>query len=59
MLKELKEANVVDAGGKDLLFLMKGFLEVIKNPEMDISSVQKLLQRDPLKKQFTAKLYRK
>ena len=40
MLKQLKEANVVDAGGKGLLFLMKGFLEVIANPEMDISTLQ-------------------
>lgn len=47
MLKELKEANVVDAGGKGLLFLMKGFLEVIKNPEMDISSVQKVTAERP------------
>ncbi|HHY43046.1 MAG TPA: DAK2 domain-containing protein [Thermoanaerobacterales bacterium] len=38
MLKALKEANVVDAGGKGLLFLMMGFLEVIKNPELDIST---------------------
>lgn len=47
MLKELKEANVVDAGGKGLLLLMKGFLEVIKNPEMDISSVQKVTAERP------------
>ncbi|MGB4169046.1 MAG: DAK2 domain-containing protein [Tepidanaerobacteraceae bacterium] len=47
MLKELKEANVVDAGGKGLLFLMKGFLEAIKNPEMDISSVQKVTAERP------------
>lgn len=41
MLRELKEANVVDAGGKGLLFLMEGFLEIIKNPQLDISAVQK------------------
>lgn len=34
MLKVLKEARVVDAGGKGLLFLMQGFYEAVKNPEV-------------------------
>jgi len=34
MLKVLKEAKVVDAGGKGLIFLMNGFLEVLKNPDL-------------------------
>ncbi|NLZ52194.1 MAG: DAK2 domain-containing protein [Thermoanaerobacteraceae bacterium] len=41
MLKALKEANVVDAGGKGLLFLMSGILEVIRDPDLEISTVQK------------------
>jgi len=41
MLRQLKEANVVDAGGKGMLFLMKGFLEVLETPEMDISTLEK------------------
>lgn len=41
MLKVLKEANVVDAGGKGLIFLMKGFLETIKNPNLDVVSIEK------------------
>ncbi len=40
MLKVLKEANVVDAGGKGLIFLMKGFLEAIKNPNLDVTSLK-------------------
>jgi DAK2 domain fusion protein YloV len=38
MLMVLREAKVVDAGGKGLIFIMRGFLEVIKNPEMDFCS---------------------
>ena len=37
MLKVLKESKVVDAGGKGLLFLISGFLEIIKNPELELS----------------------
>ncbi|MCR4430120.1 MAG: DAK2 domain-containing protein [Tepidanaerobacteraceae bacterium] len=33
MLKVLKEAKVVDAGGKGLIFFMSGFMEAIKNPD--------------------------
>lgn len=33
MLKVLKEAKVVDAGGKGLIFFMRGFMEAIKNPD--------------------------
>lgn len=33
MLKVLKEAKVVDAGGKGLIFFMKGFIEAISNPD--------------------------
>ncbi len=38
MLLVLREAKVVDAGGKGLIFIMRGFLEVIKNPELDYCS---------------------
>lgn len=41
MLKVLKEAKVVDAGGKGLLFLLRGCLEVIKNPHLEISYLEK------------------
>ncbi len=46
MLKALKEAKVVDAGGKGLLFLLKGFYEAIKNPniDLDFSSSEQNLQ---------------
>ncbi len=46
MLKALKEAKVVDAGGKGLLFLLKGFYETIKNPNLDLdfSSSEQNLQ---------------
>ncbi|HHW02926.1 MAG TPA: DAK2 domain-containing protein [Thermoanaerobacterales bacterium] len=38
MLKVLKEAKVVDAGGKGLIYLMQGFLEAFENPDI-ITSV--------------------
>ena len=41
MLKVLKEAKVVDAGGKGLLFLLMGCLEVIKNPYLETSYLEK------------------
>ncbi|HHV18303.1 MAG TPA: DAK2 domain-containing protein [Thermoanaerobacterales bacterium] len=41
MLKVLKEAKVVDAGGKGLLYLLKGCLEVIKNPHIEIAFLEK------------------
>ncbi|HHY70868.1 MAG TPA: DAK2 domain-containing protein [Thermoanaerobacterales bacterium] len=41
MLKVLKEAKVVDAGGKGLLFLLMGCFEVIKNPHLEISYLEK------------------
>lgn len=41
MLKVLKESKVVDAGGKGLLFLISGFLEIIKNPELELSFLEK------------------
>jgi len=46
MLKALKEAKVVDAGGKGLLFLLRGFYEAIKNPKLDFdfSSSEQNLQ---------------
>jgi hypothetical protein len=34
MLPILKEAGVVDAGGKGLIILLEGFLQVLKNPNM-------------------------
>lgn len=34
MLPILKEAGVVDAGGRGLIFLMEGFLQVLKNPSV-------------------------
>lgn len=36
MLKALKEAKVVDAGGKGLIFIMKGFIDVIKGQPAQI-----------------------
>lgn len=39
MLKVLKDAKVVDAGGKGLIFIISGFLEVFKNPQMDLTTV--------------------
>ncbi|MDD4569547.1 MAG: DAK2 domain-containing protein [Tepidanaerobacteraceae bacterium] len=41
MLKVLKEAKVVDAGGKGLLYLLSGCLDVIKNPELEFSISEK------------------
>lgn len=46
MLPALKEANVVDAGGQGLVFLMKGFLEVIKNPDINIEDLDKTKTSD-------------
>jgi len=57
MLKALKEANVVDAGGKGLLLLMKGFLEIVKNPELDISKVQKAASESHIKDISYSKTY--
>ncbi|ADL07799.1 DAK2 domain-containing protein [Thermosediminibacter oceani] len=34
MLSILKEAGVVDAGGKGLIFLLEGFLQALKNPAL-------------------------
>ncbi|MCG0274662.1 MAG: DAK2 domain-containing protein [Thermosediminibacteraceae bacterium] len=34
MLPILKEAGVVDAGGKGLIFLLDGFLQALKNPSL-------------------------
>ncbi|TYP59989.1 DAK2 domain-containing protein [Thermosediminibacter litoriperuensis] len=34
MLTILKEAGVVDAGGKGLIFLLEGFLQALKNPAL-------------------------
>ena len=41
MLRELKEAKVVDAGGKGLLLLLSGFAEVVKNPNIEYSFSEK------------------
>ncbi|MGI6484964.1 MAG: DAK2 domain-containing protein [Tepidanaerobacteraceae bacterium] len=38
MLPVLKEARVVDAGGKGLVFIMKGFLDVIRDPQIRLHS---------------------
>jgi len=35
MLKVLKEAKVVDAGGKGLIFLLTGLLEIVQNPDIE------------------------
>lgn len=40
MLKALKEANVVDAGGKGLIYIITGVLEAIKNPDTDFALLE-------------------
>jgi len=39
MLKALRDAKVVDAGGKGLIFIMKGFYLALVQPESDISGI--------------------
>lgn len=41
MLPALKEAKVVDAGGQGFIYLMEGFLEVIKNPDFKLEELEK------------------
>lgn len=57
MLKALKEANVVDAGGKGLLFLMNGFLEIIKNPEIEVLTIQKDAAISPIEDASDSKTF--
>lgn len=39
MLKALRDAKVVDAGGKGLIFIMKGFLQALEQPEADFVEI--------------------
>lgn len=41
MLPALKEAKVVDAGGQGLIYLMQGFLEVLKDPDLKLEELEK------------------
>ncbi|MDN5312328.1 MAG: fatty acid kinase [Thermoanaerobacteraceae bacterium] len=45
MLKVLKEAKVVDAGGKGLIFLMQGFLEALENPDLTESALEQKAEK--------------
>lgn len=45
MLKVLKEAKVVDAGGKGLIFLMQGFLEALENPDLTESVLEQKAEK--------------
>lgn len=46
MLPELKEAKVVDAGGQGLIYLMQGFLEVLKDPKLKLEELEKQVQEE-------------
>ncbi|MCF6095832.1 DAK2 domain-containing protein [Thermovorax subterraneus] len=53
MLPILKEAGVVDAGGKGLIILLEGFLQVLKNPNMleEYEDEELILEKEKEKEQ--------
>lgn len=46
MLEALKEARVVDAGGKGLIILLSAFLDVLENPDLSFSEYEDIQQED-------------
>ncbi len=48
MLKVLKDAGVVDAGGKGLIFIFKGFLDAIKGKEVSIEEHKLAKTHEPV-----------